>query len=119
MNNPIGTHIIGDLVQCDPDYLSNLNMKEIKGKVSEIIKKYNLTELGSYYHQFDNNSFTGIVALSESHVSIHTWPELGVVNMDVYTCNYNRDNTEATRKMFEEVAELFGKSEMQKREILR
>jgi S-adenosylmethionine decarboxylase len=119
MNNPIGTHIIGDLVQCDPDYLSNLKMEEIKKKVSEIIQKHNLTELGSYYHQFDNNSFTGIVALSESHISIHTWPELGIVNMDVYICNYQRNNTKATRRTFEEVAALFGKSEIQKKEILR
>ena len=119
MNNPIGTHIVGNLVKCDPDYLFGLDMNGIKEKVSEIIKNNDLTELGSYYHKFDNNSFTGIVALSESHVSIHTWPELGVVNMDVYTCNYQRDNTDPTRKVFNEIAVLFKPGEIEKQEIRR
>ncbi|MCX6765519.1 MAG: adenosylmethionine decarboxylase [Candidatus Moranbacteria bacterium] len=119
MANPIGTHIIGDLRGCDPDYLFNLDMEEIKKKVSEIIRKNNLTELGSYYYRFDNNSFTGIVALSESHVSMHTWPEIGVVNMDVYTCNYQNDNTELTRKMFKEIVTLFGASDVRRKEIQR
>lgn len=119
MNTPIGTHIMGDLLKCDPDYLFSLNVEEVKKKVSEIIKRNDLTELGSYYHRFDNNSFTGVVALSESHVSMHTWPELGIVNMDVYTCNYQRDNTESTRKVFQEIAGLFKPGETSKQEIRR
>jgi S-adenosylmethionine decarboxylase len=119
MNTPIGTHIMGDLMQCDPDYLFALKMEEVKKKVSEIITKYGLTELGSYYHPFDNSSFTGVVALSESHVSMHTWPELGIVNVDVYTCNYQRDNTEPTRKAFAEIAELFKPGNISKQEIRR
>lgn len=119
MNTPIGTHIMGDLMSCDPDYLFSLNVEEIKRKVSKIIKKNDLTELGSYYHRFDNNSFTGIIALSESHVSMHTWPELGIVNMDVYTCNYTKDNAEAAWKAFNEIAGLFGNSKIIKKEIKR
>lgn len=119
MNKPIGTHVMGDLMQCDSDYLFNLNMEEIKKKVSEIVKKNNLTELGSYYHLFDNNSFTGVVALSESHVSMHTWPELGIVNIDVYTCNYSNDNTQSTRKTFDEITALFQPKEIKRNEIRR
>jgi S-adenosylmethionine decarboxylase len=29
---------------------------------------------------------TAIAALSESHVSIHTWPETGYAALDIYTC---------------------------------
>ena len=119
MKNPIGTHIVADLWHCDSDHLFKLNMEEIKRKVSEIIKKHGFNELGNYYHLFENNSFTGVVALSESHVSMHTWPELGIVNMDVYTCNYERDNTQSTRDAFLEIANLFGKSEINKTEIRR
>lgn len=106
-------------MKCDPDYLFDLDMEGVKKKVSEIIKRNDLTELGSYYHRFDNNSFTGVIALSESHVSMHTWPELGVVNMDVYTCNYQQDNAESARKAFKEIASLFKPSEMRKKEIQR
>ncbi len=110
---------MGDLIKCDPDYLFSLNMEEVKKKVSEIIAKNNFTELGSYYHKFDNNSFTGVVALSESHVSVHTWPELGTVNLDVYTCNYQRDNTENTRKVFEEIVAIFKPGEINRQEVKR
>lgn len=119
MTNPIGTHIIGDLIGCDSNYLFNLNMHDVKSKVTEIIKKHGMHELGSYYHLFDNNSFTGIIALAESHVSFHTWPELGIVNMDVYTCNFLNDNTEATKKIFDELVEIFKPEYVNKKEIKR
>ena len=32
---------------------------------------------------------TGVVLLAESHVAIHTWPELGNVTLDIYVCNFN------------------------------
>lgn len=119
MKKTIGTHIVGDLRMCDSGYLSRLDMEAVKREVYEIIKKHNLTVLGSYFHLFKNNSFTGVVALSESHVSIHTWPEFGVVNMDVYACNYNHDNTQATRCIFDEIARIFRSKKINRREIKR
>jgi S-adenosylmethionine decarboxylase len=119
MKKSIGTHIMGDLTNCDSDYLFKINLDTTKKLVSKIIKRNNFTELGSYYHHFDNNSFTGVISLSESHISMHTWPELGIVNIDVYTCNYENDNTNSTRKIFDEITSLFGKSTVKKIEIQR
>lgn len=119
METPIGTHIIGDLRECDPEYLFSLDLEKTKIKISEIIQRNGMHELGNYFYHFGNNSFTCVIALSESHISIHTWPELGVVNMDVYTCNYQHDNTESTRIMFRELAQLFGKSNINKIEVRR
>ena len=31
--------------------------------------------------------------LAESHLAIHTWPEMGSVTVDVYVCNFTTDNT--------------------------
>jgi S-adenosylmethionine/arginine decarboxylase-like enzyme len=36
---------------------------------------------------------TGVVLLAESHLAIHTWPELGAVTLDVYVCNLQEDNS--------------------------
>ena len=104
---------------CDHDYLFNLNMEKVKQDTLEIITKNNLTVLGSYFHLFENKSFTGVIALSESHVAMHTWPELGVVNIDVYTCNYSRDNAENTRKTFDEISAIFKPQKIIKQEIRR
>jgi hypothetical protein len=35
---------------------------------------------------------TGVV-LAESHLAVHTWPELGVVTLDVYVCNLGGDHS--------------------------
>ncbi|MEM0963535.1 MAG: adenosylmethionine decarboxylase, partial [Bacteroidota bacterium] len=44
------------------------------------------TVLGAQFHQFQPEGVTGIVLLSESHASVHTWPEAGLVTLDVFTC---------------------------------
>ncbi|MDR2411800.1 MAG: S-adenosylmethionine decarboxylase [Candidatus Peribacteria bacterium] len=33
------------------------------------------------------------MCLTESHISIHTWPESKFLTLDVYVCNYNDDNS--------------------------
>ena len=37
-------------------------------------------------HQFNPQGVTAICLLSESHISIHTWPEKGEAAVDVFTC---------------------------------
>ena len=44
------------------------------------------TVLGAQFHQFRPEGVTGIVLLAESHASVHTWPEAGLVTLDVFTC---------------------------------
>jgi len=44
------------------------------------------TVLGARFHQFEPDGVTGIVLLAESHASVHTWPEAGLVTLDVFTC---------------------------------
>lgn len=45
------------------------------------------TVLGSQFHHFGEGcGITGTIALSESHISIHTWPERGLSTIDIYMC---------------------------------
>jgi len=44
------------------------------------------TILDSVFHTFDPQGITFILLLSESHISIHTWPEKGCAAIDIYTC---------------------------------
>ena len=44
-----------------------------------VVKKLN--------HMFSPQGITLVYILSESHLIIHTWPELGIVNVDLVTCN--------------------------------
>ena len=42
-------------------------------------------------HQFDPQGVTAVALLSESHISIHTWPEHGYAAVDAFTCGDHCD----------------------------
>lgn len=44
------------------------------------------TVLASHHHRFEPHGVSALCFLAESHISIHTWPELGRATADVYTC---------------------------------
>lgn len=49
------------------------------------------TVLHSFGYSFDPQGATAFALLAESHVSIHTWPEEGVAELDVFTCGDSID----------------------------
>ncbi len=103
-NQPGGLHVVGKVYTLDTDKLKFLG--DSKEKISQTIKDNGMTELGSYYHQFEEG-FTGVICLAESHIAIHTWPEYNCLTLDVYLCNYSRDNSENSRNLFKQIAEIF------------
>ena len=55
-----------------------------------------LTAVGELFHRFEPGraptarapaGITGVVLLAESHLAVHTWPELEAATLDVYVCN--------------------------------
>jgi S-adenosylmethionine decarboxylase proenzyme len=42
--------------------------------------------LQSVFHRFRPHGVSGILVIEESHLSIHTWPEIGYAAVDFYTC---------------------------------
>jgi len=113
-----GLHVLGEITTNEVEKLKSLN--QAKKHIRSVIKKYNLHELGSFYYKFpEGGGFTGLVSLVESHISIHTWPELGYLTLDIYLCNYSRDNNLTTKKVFSEIARFFSPVKIIKRAIKR
>lgn len=52
----------------------------------EAVKAADSTPLRTTADKFSPQGITGIVLLAESHIAIHTWPELGYVAIDIFTC---------------------------------
>ncbi len=80
----MGCHIIAEMSHCNEDILSDLSkIKDIMVKAAleakAIIKE-------TAFHRFMPQGVSGVVVIAESHLSIHTWPELGYAAVDVYTC---------------------------------
>ncbi len=80
----LGLHIIAEFHGVDPEILDN---KELLEKVFIEAAEYaGSNVLGAVFHKFNPHGVTGIVAISESHISIHTWPEFGYAAIDAFSC---------------------------------
>lgn len=113
-----GLHILGEVCTKEAKKLNSL--ESTKKYISKSVKKYDLHELGSFYYKFpQGNGFTGLVSLTESHIAIHTWPELHYLTLDVYLCNYSRDNSVICKKVFEEIIHFFKPAKVIRRMIIR
>ena len=82
--NALGTHLILDLKECDPELLDDLEF--VKGTMMEAARSVGATIVGESFHKFDPIGVTGVVAIAESHLCIHTWPEYGYAAIDIFTC---------------------------------
>jgi len=84
-NNKIsaGTHIIADFWECE-----NLdNLKFIEQQIINAATKAGATILHIHLHSFaETNGITGVAILAESHISIHTWPEINYAAFDIFMC---------------------------------
>lgn len=85
--NALGRHILAEIYGCSFDILNN------REKIQEIMVNASL-EAGAEvreiaFHKFSPQGVSGVVVISESHLTIHTWPELGYAAVDVFTCGEN------------------------------
>ena len=80
----IGRHCILELYQCD---LAKLNDEAfIRTTITSSAKVAGATLINLVTHSFKPQGVTGLALLAESHISIHTWPEIGYAAIDVFTC---------------------------------
>lgn len=102
-----GIHIIADLYECDLSCLDGHDQASIQALFARLISDAALTALGGYVHIFGERACTLVYTLAESHISLHTWPELGYVSLDVFVCNHTRDNSERAYQLYEAIESLF------------
>lgn len=98
-------HCLGTLSVDKTDLL--VDSKSCLTEVRSLLEKYDVEVIGILEHKFDNESFTIVVSLAESHISIHTWPEHLRVQLDVFLCNYQRDNREACESIYRDICAYF------------
>jgi len=115
----IWLHIISDFKWVDFSKI-DLNQKVLKEKISELIIKNNLSELWSYYHTFNkDNEITCIIALAESHISLHLWPEKEYISLDIFVCNLWKDNSLKAKKIYQEIIDFFNPKSIEENLINR
>ena len=83
-----GKHLIVDvyLNKTEDSVLLN-SIETIRPLMMRIIEVGCLTVVGEMKHQFNPIGATLLFLLSESHLSIHTYPERSYCAIDLYCCN--------------------------------
>jgi S-adenosylmethionine decarboxylase len=79
-----GKHMIIDAFECDSSRLNN--MTYLEQLLTKAAQDAGMKILYSYFYQFTPQGITGMLILSTSHISIHTWPEERYASLDFYTC---------------------------------
>ncbi len=89
----LGRHFILECYGCDPEILNDV--EQIERSMLDAAKEARATILKSVFHPFFPHGVSGVVVISESHLTIHTWPEYGYAAIDVFTCGDEADPEKA------------------------
>ena len=80
----MGNHLLLEVYDVNHNLLNDgIKLQEV---MERGIQRAGMTILNIFQHCFYPQGITIVIALSESHVSCHTWPEHGCLAVDVYTC---------------------------------
>ena len=82
--NALGTHLLLDLKDCKSELLDDIDF--IKEAMTCAANEAGASIVGENFHKFNPLGVTGIVAIAESHLCIHTWPEYRYAAVDIFTC---------------------------------
>jgi S-adenosylmethionine decarboxylase len=85
MHHVIGQHLLADFHSCSQSTL--INPIDIETTLKKAAQSAGATVISSYFHHFGEQlGVTGVLLLKESHMSIHTWPELNYCAIDIFMC---------------------------------
>jgi len=94
-----GLHLTADVSGCPADAAWMRDPSVLRRLCLGAVGEAGLSPVGELFQAFDTGSpqggggITGVVLLAESHLAVHTWPELAAVTLDVYVCNFGADNS--------------------------
>ena len=95
----VGRHCIYELQGGDPNLLDDEAF--IKEAMTQAADASGATLLGMVSHKFEPQGVTAVALLSESHISIHSWPEHGYAAVDAFTCGEHTNPEAACRSLRE------------------
>ena len=115
-----GLHLTADLCGCDPASPLMTDPAALRVMCLRAAVDAALQPVGELFHRFPHpGGVTGVVLLAESHLAVHTWPELASVTVDVYVCNFGADNSARAETLLAALVNAFGPVAVQRHALRR
>lgn len=119
-----GLHLTADLYGCQCEASLLVDADVLAGLCRQAVEKSGLTLVAEKFFTFPDwqqqpGGVTGAALLAESHLAVHTWPELDGVTLDVYVCNFSTDNSLKAESLLDDLIVAFAPRRQNTNRILR
>ena len=94
-----GRHLLVEMWDCNREILNDA--EKITQLMCDAANDAGATVVKSICHEFNPPGITAVAILSESHISVHTWPVEGYVAVDIFTCGILADPQLAIKVLLE------------------
>lgn len=110
-----GLQLVADLRGCAPGRPAMSEPAALREACLGAVDAAGLVAVGEIFHRFaaahESTStiggITGVVVLAESHLAVHTWPEIASATIDVYVCNFGADNSAKAKRLLDSLIDVF------------
>ena len=121
-----GLHLTADLRGCRHDAAPMIDLQALRELCLSAVRSAGLTAVGELFHRYATPpgaaapaGVTGVVLLAESHLAVHTWPELCAVTLDVYVCNFGADNSQRAPRVIDALIAAFEPRDVERHALQR
>jgi S-adenosylmethionine decarboxylase len=123
-----GLHLTADLRGCAPERPAMTEPAALRALCLGAVRGAGLQPVGELFHRFAPApgapfgavvGITGVVLLAESHLAVHTWPEIAAVTLDVYVCNLGTDNSARAHALLEALLVAFAPASAERHALER
>ena len=123
-----GLHLTADLRGCAIARPVMTVPAVLRTTCLEAVAAAGLTPVGELFHRFVRVSgaatsapsgITGVVLLAESHLAVHTWPEIESATLDVYVCNLGADNSARAESLLAALIAAFAPASIERHALER
>ncbi len=113
LGGALGRHVLLEAYGCKAEVLDSVKGVEKTMIDAALAAGAEIREVA--FHKFSPQGVSGVVVISESHLAIHTWPELGYAAIDVFTCGESVNPWDAVNYLIE----MFGAESVTANEVKR
>jgi S-adenosylmethionine decarboxylase len=119
-----GLHLTADCHHCRCAAALLVDAHALLQLCLDSVKLAGLQAVSHLTHEFPaidaiKSGVTATVLLAESHLCIHTWPELQAVTLDVYVCNFGGDHSAKAHQLMDTLLAAFKPESTDRHELHR